>query len=88
MIASFFIGYSLAIGYMITRGGMMTSADPYELMFASPAFKSYIALQAIVFAAAGLIGLVQLSRFRSSYADSKATDPKADLYEKDPSDEG
>ena len=88
MIASFFIGYSLAIGYMISRGGMMTSADPYELMFASPAFKSYIAIQAIVFAAAGLIGLVQLSRFRSSYADSKATDPKADLYEKDPSDEG
>ena len=88
MIASFFIGYSLAVGYIISNVDIVTSGDPYEIMFDSPVFRTYIAIEAIISAAAGLIGLVQLSRFQSSYANSKATDPKADRYEKDPSDEG
>ena len=83
LIASFVVGISLATAYTIAFPEEATSQT-----LERPVFRIYMAIDAIIYAAAGLIGLVQLSIFKSSYAASKAAVPKADLYEKDPSDEG
>jgi hypothetical protein len=90
LILSNFVGAMIGAVYAGMHPEIFTpgsSYGMYDIRLEGPFFDTYFAIQAIIYAASGLIGLFQLRQFQSSYASSQPADPEDSISKEEHADE-